>query len=265
VSVNVFQFLFPQRSFFSNSHSDNKNRQHILSLKFPTDYSSTPEYSADLPVSLESFKSLSSNASVGASNSPTLGECVAKFRDILTLFEPFWNEMDDLDSNSWVIEPEQHSFSITTRRIVLPNRCSLQLQIDPRRPRAIPECKLIGADAVVGPLRDCFSRNLHQWNSLDLSLRSNLERLFELDKSGGFPLRSSAKQDEVALECGICYIFRLENTIPDRACENAKCGKTFHRTCLFEWLRAIPTSRQSFNTIFGQCPYCSESINAKAD
>ena len=27
---------------------------------------------------------------------------------------------------------------------------------------------------------------------------------------------------------------------------------------LFQWLRALPTSRQSFNTIFGDCPYCEK-------
>lgn len=27
---------------------------------------------------------------------------------------------------------------------------------------------------------------------------------------------------------------------------------------LFQWLRALPSSRQSFNMIFGECPYCSK-------
>ena len=49
--------------------------------------------------------------------------------------------------------------------------------------------------------------------------------------------------------------------LPDRVCDNAKCARPFHRPCLSEWLRSAPNSRQSFNTVFGECPYCSTAIS----
>lgn len=61
-------------------------------------------------------------------------------------------------------------------------------------------------------------------------------------------------------ECGICYAYLLHNVGPDRVCDNPHCNKAFHRACLYEWLQALPDRRQSFDTVFGSCPYCSENI-----
>jgi E3 ubiquitin-protein ligase FANCL len=79
-------------------------------------------------------------------------------------------------------------------------------------------------------------------------------------------------------ECGICYSVDIpeisdgvteaigDNAVhpPDQVCMNEKCAKRFHRSCLVGWLQSIPSSRTSFGTIFGACPYCSESISVKA-
>lgn len=51
--------------------------------------------------------------------------------------------------------------------------------------------------------------------------------------------------------------------VPDEACPNARCGRPFHRRCLLEWLLAVSTSRRSFNTVFGVCPYCSQPVTAR--
>lgn len=48
---------------------------------------------------------------------------------------------------------------------------------------------------------------------------------------------------------------------PDQICENARCGKSFHHACLLEWMQSTPSSRKSFNTWFGSCPYCSSPIS----
>jgi len=84
------------------------------------------------------------------------------------------------------------------------------------------------------------------------------------------------------MECGICYSYRLpvadkkeapgaastgggeQGEMPDRMCDNAKCGRPYHRACLVEWLRAIPNTQQSFNTLFGKCPYCQSPITVDA-
>ena len=89
---------------------------------------------------------------------------------------------------------------------------------------------------------------------------------------------------EFSVECGICYAYRLGvgGVLPEIVCENSHCGQPFHHPCLLEvrvplfspcwcanipwevlllllqWLRGLPTSRMSFNTIFGECPYCNQ-------
>lgn len=54
-----------------------------------------------------------------------------------------------------------------------------------------------------------------------------------------------------------------ETTIPDFVCSNGKCCRSFHRRCLLEWLQALPSTRVSFDTVFGMCPYCSTSLAIK--
>ena len=47
--------------------------------------------------------------------------------------------------------------------------------------------------------------------------------------------------------------------LPDTSCES--CGQHFHAQCIGEWLQALPSSRRSFNVIFGNCPYCTAPIS----
>eukprot|EP00050_Salpingoeca_kvevrii_P020740 m.102250 g.102250 ORF g.102250 m.102250 type:complete len:66 (+) comp8997_c0_seq3:107-304(+) len=50
-----------------------------------------------------------------------------------------------------------------------------------------------------------------------------------------------------------------------KACENRQCLKSFHYACLLEWLRSDPETRQSFDTLFGDCPYCSTTLSLKLE
>jgi E3 ubiquitin-protein ligase FANCL len=172
--------------------------------------------------------------------------------------EDLWDILDDIDQNTWVLEPERPTYSTTTRRVALGNHCSLQITVDVNRPRSVPECRFLGADSVVMQLREQLNKNLHKWNST-LTVRNNLELILQIS----FPSPKTTKKEDFSMECAICYAYRLENDIPDRVCDNNKCSKAFHRVCLYEWLRAIPTTRQSFDTMFGACPYCSTPISVK--
>ncbi|MQL82105.1 hypothetical protein Taro_014579 [Colocasia esculenta] len=81
------------------------------------------------------------------------------------------------------------------------------------------------------------------------------------------------KDNELA-ECGICYVHCLpvdqelgaKNGITvDYTCDNPNCRKAFHTVCLRDWLRCITTTRQSFDVLFGKCPYCSEAVAVKSE
>jgi len=80
---------------------------------------------------------------------------------------------------------------------------------------------------------------------------------------------------EYVTECGICYSFNggsgdtdvdadADARMPDQVCPNSNCGKMFHKHCLVEWLHAVPSSRSSFGTIFGSCPYCYERLSVNS-
>lgn len=96
--------------------------------------------------------------------------------------------------------------------------------------------------------------------------RENLERVLEvtlpkLEKEDG------ADGDGNILECGICYAYRLDDIVPDIACDLAECSnfglKPNHRACLVEWLWALPDTRESVRSTNGCCVYLEERISVQ--
>jgi hypothetical protein len=48
---------------------------------------------------------------------------------------------------------------------------------------------------------------------------------------------------DFSLECGICYAYRLDNAIPESACDDPRCAQPFHTSCLYEvgaWATSFP-------------------------
>uniref|UniRef100_A0A8C0TT60 FA complementation group L n=2 Tax=Canis lupus familiaris TaxID=9615 RepID=A0A8C0TT60_CANLF len=154
----------------------------------------------------------------------------SQFLAALESLKAFWDVMDEIDEKTWVLEPEKPTRSATTRRIAL----------------------------VVKPLGIKLSRNIHLWDP-ENSLLQNLKDVLEID----FPARANLEKSDFSMDCGICYAYQLDGAIPDQVCDNLQCGQPFHQICLYEWLRGLLTSRQSFNIIFGECPYCSKPITLK--
>ena len=77
------------------------------------------------------------------------------------------------------------------------------------------------------------------------------------------PLQAcSAGAEEYSVECAVCYMYDLDGCVPEIACDG--CSKPFHKACLYEWLSALPSTRQSFNRLFGECPYCSRPVTVEA-
>ena len=84
------------------------------------------------------------------------------------------------------------------------------------------------------------------------------------------------------VECGVCYSYRRKGNasvgkknihvgaerdvsvhLPDFIC-NA-CGQAFHQLCVSEWLQSVPSTRRSFNMLFGSCPYCNAAVSVPLD
>lgn len=231
---------------------DSSQREHSLLLQIPLDYPSSPPLGAiDLPIALD----ISWNKHTGS-----IRKIMEQYEQALEKYQDFWAVMEHLDQHTWVLEPEHPNRAATMRRIALGNHCSLQINLDPFRPRALPECRFWGADSIIAPLRSNLNKTMHLWDHSG-NLLTNLESVLGLT----LPSPLTTRKEEFLGECGICYSYRVgegEGRIPDRACDFPKCGRPFHNTCLHDWLRSLSTSRQSVNTVFGTCPYCQSPISA---
>nr|XP_046257686.1 E3 ubiquitin-protein ligase FANCL isoform X3 [Scatophagus argus] len=188
----------------------------------------------------------------------TLDLLYSQFLLVLESLTKFWDILDEIDTKTWILEPEKPSRSDTMRRIAIGNNVSIKVEVDPRHPEMLPECCLLGAEHVVTPLRNRLNANMHLWNP-DSSVLHNLRDVLEIE----FPSPATHEKSSFSAECGICYSYRYEAAIPDQVCNDPRCGQPFHQACLYEWLRALPSSRQSFNIVFGECPYCSKPITVK--
>lgn len=96
-----------------------------------------------------------------------------------------------------------------------------------------------------------------QWSN-ENSLRANLERLL------GFPLPTRSSGGDEAIEdiCGICMAVYVDEKAPEKHCGNAHCHRVYHNVCLMAWLKQSGKARVTFNTVTGDCPYCSTAITA---
>ncbi|XP_022453045.1 E3 ubiquitin-protein ligase FANCL isoform X2 [Delphinapterus leucas] len=228
---------------------DASGREHLITVKLKAKYpAESPDCIVDFPVSF----------SVSWTPQSSLISIHSQFLAALESLKAFWDVMDEIDEKTWVLEPEKPTRSATARRIALGNNASINIEVDPRHPTMLPECCFLGADHVVKPLGIRLSRNIHLWDP-ENSLLQNLKDVLEID----FPARAILEKSDFSMDCGICYAYQLDGAIPDQVCDNSQCGQPFHQICLYEWLRGLLTSRQSFNVIFGECPYCSKPLTLK--
>ncbi|XP_034407279.1 E3 ubiquitin-protein ligase FANCL isoform X3 [Cyclopterus lumpus] len=228
---------------------DSSGRQHVLTVKLKSRHpAEAPGCSADLPVPL----------AITWTPQSTLDQLHNQFLLVLESLAEFWGALDEIDSKTWILEPEKPSRSDTMRRIAIGTNVSIKVEVDPKHPTMLPECCLLGAEHAVAPLRDKLNANMHLWNP-DSGVLHNLRDVLEIE----FPSPATHEKSSFSIECGICYSYRLEAAIPDQVCNDPRCGQPFHQACLYEWLRALPSSRQSFSIVFGECPYCSKPITVK--
>ncbi|XP_035518844.1 E3 ubiquitin-protein ligase FANCL [Morone saxatilis] len=133
---------------------DSSGRQHVLTVKLKSKHpAEAPECSADLPVPLV----------ITWTPQSTLDQLHSQFLLLLESLTEFWDVLDEIDSRTWILEPEKPSRSDTTRRIAIGNNVSIKVQVDPRHPKMLPECCLLGAEHVVTPLRNKLNANMQLW------------------------------------------------------------------------------------------------------
>ncbi|XP_013876949.1 E3 ubiquitin-protein ligase FANCL isoform X3 [Austrofundulus limnaeus] len=131
---------------------DSSGRQHVLNIKLKSKHpTEAPDCSADLPVPLN----------INWTPQSTLDQLHSQFLLVLESLAEFWDVLDEIDTKTWILEPERPSRSDTMRRIAIKNNVSIRVEVDPRHPRMLPECCLLGAEHVVTPLRSKLNANMH--------------------------------------------------------------------------------------------------------
>ncbi|KAM6462383.1 E3 ubiquitin-protein ligase FANCL isoform 2-T2 [Liasis olivaceus] len=246
---NNVVFIDPGFSTIRLKAGDSSGRDHQITLKLNPKYPrEPPDCLVDLPVQF-SFSWIPHSSLLSIHN---------QFSTTLESLKEFWDVLDEMDEKTWVLEPEKPTRSSTRRRIAIGSNISLNIEVDPRHPTMLPECYFLGADHVANPLKIKLNSNIHMWDP-ENSLLKNLKDILEID----FPSREALEKNDFSMDCGICYAYRLDGATPDQVCDNSHCGQPFHQVCLYEWLRGLPSSRQSFNVIFGECPYCNKQITLK--
>ena len=247
---------------------DESGRSHVLSLALHSGPGGgwDVEASADVPVDI-----------VVPGDAFDLDALVTAFRGQLTPYLPFWDMMDAFDGSVHVLEPSAPHPGSFSRRIALGGHCSLKLEFDPLLPGNLPRCSFLGAPVRIQPLETALVANAPAWSTdLSIPLSTKIESLLATQLPGPPPSSSSSSSSSSStstsnhphpvesgggVECGICYAYALSSgETPDTSCENGTCGRAYHLSCLVDWMRSLPTVRQYFNTLFGTCPYCQQSM-----
>ncbi|XP_040935814.1 E3 ubiquitin-protein ligase FANCL isoform X3 [Gossypium hirsutum] len=220
---------------------DKKGRVHVMEIQLDKAYPRVPPMvSADVPYVFNLKWSMNSR----------LKNLVQQFEKHLEKLQAFWSTLDEIDRSLQIVDSKQASRAIPSRQIHVGlticysgNGCFIILFIDNNDPRSLPEER-------------------------DKAFLENLECLLNTQ----LPRLADAETNNHLDECGICYAQYLPigdelgpqtGSATDYTCENNSCSKAFHSMCLVDWLRSITTTRQSFNVLFGNCPYCSEPIAVK--
>ena len=265
----------------SSAGRGNRRHSHILLYcDLPLEFDPKWKPGPTVPKGEMMYKTLSEDVASLSSPSYGLVNLYQQYRKMLATYQALWDDLDEIDRSAWVLEPSlPANRSIAERRIAMKPGLSLALTFDPERSRAPPlGARLVGSSVDAVALRERVAAIVDgatTTSSMDdeagwdesRSIKANLEACL------GFVLPSpetTEKADYVS-ECGICYAHRLpaengsdgDGAIPDAMCGNPSCARSYHETCLFEWLHSLPDARVSFDRVFGTCPYCSESLSVR--
>uniref|UniRef100_A0A0E0P0Q8 FANCL C-terminal domain-containing protein n=1 Tax=Oryza rufipogon TaxID=4529 RepID=A0A0E0P0Q8_ORYRU len=211
---------------------DDQGRNHLLEITLPMNYPSSPPcLVADVPYLPE----------LQWSKGSRLKDVVCQFQEHLKILQDYWSIMDDIDKVLWVVDPTKPTFAMSHRRIALDSQYFKHIIVDGQ----------------------FFS------GSADKKFHENLSTVLDFALP---PPPSVNIEDDEQVDCGICYAKHLpiddelgthSGGTTDYTCENPSCSRAFHSVCLRDWLRAITTTRQSFDVLFGNCPYCSDPVAVK--
>ena len=194
----------------------------------------------------------------------TVGSAFDLFRSRANSLRPALSLLLELDRRAWVVDPEGRPTGRDLHRtLVLRPGVTVRVDVDPEAMDTdeMPELRLMGPESAVVALRRNLVDNAGRYNP-ELGLADNLERVLEVT----LPRRGEGEEDreDLNVDCCVCYSFLLGNSsVPERSCDNTKCGRRFHRDCLYEYLQSNVENIRFMGTVHGACPYCEAKISCK--
>ena len=72
---------------------------------------------------------------------------------------------------------------------------------------------------------------VQEWKE-EKGLVENLETVLDREFPSG--PKDGEMEMETNQECGICYSYRLGDAIPEKSCNEPRCGRPFHTQCLVD-------------------------------
>lgn len=227
--------------------TDEGERSHYITIQLD---SAPPKCVCDLP----------EEVNITSSVQWSCQKILDNFREIIMKYQMLWDMLDDIDTKAWVIEPDPFTRGALHWRIVLTDGVSLIINIDPLQPYLLPRCRFLGAIKNIQPLQSLIDEGAERWDT-NSSILENLEEILQL-KVPNKP--DSETSDLISIDCGICYCYDMCGEVPEMTCNNDSCNQLYHVSCLVEWFRGLVNVRQSFGTVFGECPYCSKAMHIQA-
>lgn len=161
---------------------------------------------------------------------------------------------------------------------------TFQFELSLNAPREVPTYWFLGQAAATTAPRTKFEeycqRGWDNTRSVTHNIQAGLSDFLPAQTSGNEGKTNSqdeekhegVNEDTEAMishdECGICFSLELDGEIPTVSCENGKCCRVYHETCLFEYFQnegATTTTGVGGpgNVAFGKCPYCNQSMSVR--
>ncbi|XP_031275254.1 E3 ubiquitin-protein ligase FANCL isoform X1 [Pistacia vera] len=244
--------------FLSFRVLDKKKRVHYIEIQLDKSYpKSPPSISVDVPCIFR----------LKWSRDSRLKDLLQQFQEHLEKLQEIWTILDEIDKSLWVVDLNRLSRANICRQINLGNDCFIMLCIHANDPKSLPECRFMGSGPTLNSLRKTWQRNSKRWNK-DKPFLENVANLLDAE----LPRPPDYQNSDQQVECGICYaqFLPVDDELgaksgcgTDYKCDNTSCSRAFHSVCLADWLRSITTTRQSYDVLFGNCPYCSEPVAVK--
>src|SRR5690606_21461521 len=102
------------------SFKDSNGRTHYIEISLSNQYPNSPPIcSAELPEQVP----------IQWDPSFTLKDVLRQYREAVKQYTALWDQLEDLDKHTWVIEPQNPTLASTMRRIVLADYCWLQIEL----------------------------------------------------------------------------------------------------------------------------------------